>query len=65
MTDGLNIGIKEFHKLPQKEQLTILYENTEQLKNMVRGYKLQLKVQYIWLFVLTIALGLGKYLTLF
>lgn len=60
--DGLSIGIKEFQKLPQKEQLTILYENTEQLKCMMQGYRFQMKVQYVWLGLLTTIFGASKFL---
>lgn len=54
MDDGLIIGPKEFEKLPTKQQLSLLYENTEELKKMVGAYKFTQKVQYGWLYGLTI-----------
>ncbi len=62
MINGLSIDEKSFKSLPQKEQLLILYQNTEELKNMISGYKFQMKLQYVWLGVLSILLGAGKYL---
>ena len=39
MDNGLNIKPSEFDKLPQKQQLRVLFENTEELKHMVGKYK--------------------------
>lgn len=63
MTNGLSINKEEFLKLPIKEQNLILFENTECLKLMIRGYKFQMKLQYLWLGLLTILMGMGKYLS--
>ena len=62
MVNGLSINEHEFVQLPTKEQLTILYHNTEILKSMVGKYKFNQKIQYIWLTLLTIGLGLKTYL---
>ena len=62
--NGLSINRSEFEKMPTKQQLTILYENTETLKEMIRGYKFSQKIQFAWLGMLTVALGIGKYLNL-
>lgn len=60
--NGLNINMEEFKRLPQKQQLALVFENTEVLKSMVSSYKFNQKIQYTWLFVLTIGLGLSKFL---
>lgn len=62
MTEGLQLNMREFEKLPNKEQHAILYQNIEEIKGLVMGYKFNQKIQYAWLTVLTIALGLTKYL---
>lgn len=62
MTNGLNIDIGAFKKLPTKQQMVILYENTEELKSMISGYKFHQKVQYLWLGALSALVGVGKYL---
>lgn len=41
---GLNINLREFERLPAKKQMSLLFENTEQLKFMVASYKTELKV---------------------
>lgn len=60
--DGLTLDLGAFKKLPVKAQNAILYQNTEELKAMVGGYKFHQKVQYIWLGVLTVSMGFGKYM---
>lgn len=53
MANGLNITVKEFQRLPVKEQNTILFENTEQLKKMVSTYIIQQRISYGWLATLS------------
>ena len=62
MVNGLTIDLESFQSLNNKEKLDVLYRNTEELKGMVKSYKLTQKVQYAWLGVLTIAIGASKYL---
>ena len=62
MVNGLTIDIVNFQSLNTKEKLDVLYTNTEELKDMIRGYKFQMKVNYIWLSLLTLGFGAGKLL---
>ena len=62
MTNGICITKEHFVKLKQGEQLGILYENTEELKNMIKGYKFDQKVQYSLIGFLFIFVGVTKYL---
>jgi len=62
MSDGLAIDKESFKKLPTKEQLTILYENTEWLKIRLTGFKFQQKIQWAIIIALFILTGFGKYL---
>ena len=64
MSEGLTIDTHQFQRLPQKQQLSILYENTEELKMMILGYKFQQKVQWIAIIGLAVVVGAGKYLGL-
>jgi len=60
--NGLNIDIDQFHKLPQKQKMGLLYENTEELKNMVKGYKFELWTHRAAIALLFIFVGAGKFL---
>lgn len=62
MVNGLNIEGKEFDKLPIKQQLRILYDNTEELKYLIKGFKFQQKIQWSAIGILFIIGGLSKYL---
>ena len=48
--NGLNINLKEFERLPARKQMSLLFENTEQLKLMISTYKTELKI-HRWGFV--------------
>lgn len=69
MANGLNISKLDFQRLPQKQQLTLLYENTERcnvklddVKNMVRGYKKELWMHRAMILVLFVLTGFGKFI---
>ena len=62
MTNGLNIDLKSFKQLPRDQQLTVLYENTEVLKSMVRGYRFELWTHRVAILVLFVGVGFGKFL---
>lgn len=59
--DGLRIDITGFEKLHVPQKLTILYQNTEELKKMVKAYKFHQKFQYILIGILFVLAGGGKY----
>ena len=70
--EGLTINLKEFEKLPNKKQMSVLFENTEQLKFMVTQAKeltmnhekdniFHRKITYSSIFSLAILFGLGKF----
>ena len=52
---GLIISTEEFSKLPQKQQLKCLYENQVETLCTIKSYKLHQKIQYPWLFALTMS----------
>lgn len=50
---GLSITVNEFQRLPVKQQNTILFENTEEIKSRLNSIGYHRKVQYAWLSALT------------
>jgi len=73
MVNGININKKEFNSLNIKEQNTILFENTEEIKESLRIYMDQFKNHqksdnwHFWsvrllIIVLAVLAGLGKFL---
>lgn len=64
MTTGLTINIDDFQSLNTKEKLDVLYKNQLYSIELITGYKFNMKIQYVWLGVLTVGVGLGKYLNI-
>ena len=60
MANGLKITLEEFDALPQKQKLTLLYQNTEELKRMLSGYKWQQRIQWTAITVILFLTGLTK-----
>lgn len=59
MSNGLEINGSSFENLNQSQKLTILFNNTEYVKNSIRNWKTQMRIQWYWLSGLTIlVLGL-------
>ena len=44
--NGLTIQEKDFLSLNQKEQLVVLYRNTEEIKYRLNSYKIRSMLQY-------------------
>lgn len=62
MVNGLNIDADGFKKLPVKQQMSVLYENTEEIRQILLGYKFQQKVQWAAIGALFLIVGAGKFL---
>lgn len=60
--DGLEIDQKQILGLPQKKQIAIILSNTEELKGLVRGYKLQQKLQWAAIVAVAVFAGVQKYI---
>lgn len=58
----LVINKSEFLLMPIKQQNLILFENTEELKKMIKVYKFNQKIQYALIAFLFIGMGFGKYI---
>ncbi len=70
---GIDIDKEEFSKLPQKGMLMVLFENTQKIhkrldmidykqNNHENNNKITIYSGFIWLFLITVYLGLKKYL---
>jgi len=64
MNNGLDITEDEFMSMTAKNQRLVLFRNAVHGRKKDKDYTLNKKFQYIWLLVLTIALGFRKYLPL-
>lgn len=62
--NGLDIPEEQFMKLNSKERDRIIFRNVVYNRKENKDYKLNKKIQYAWLFILTIATGLRKYIPL-
>jgi len=64
MNNGLNITEEEFMKLAAKERDLIIFRNLTYIREQLKDYKLNKKIQYVWLSVLTVFVGIKKFLGL-
>lgn len=69
MMCGLNVDLKTFEKMPSKSRDSLIYKNLmsqgeriEKIKKKTENYKFHEKLQYVWLFALSVALGLRKWM---
>ena len=62
--NGLEIGLEEFKKMNSADRDTLLYANIQEIKSRFRDYRVNKKIQYVWLACLTIFIGLKKYIGL-
>ena len=64
MNNGLDINEEQFMQLSLKERDVMIFRNLVHIRRQFKEYKINKKVQYIWLVVLSFALGLRKYIPL-
>ncbi|MHA1191944.1 MAG: hypothetical protein ACTSP9_06560 [Promethearchaeota archaeon] len=64
MNNGLDITEEQFMKMNSKERDLITFRNLTHIRKKLKDYSFHRKIQYTWLFVLTIALGFRKFLPL-
>jgi len=57
MGNGLDITEEQFMEMKTKEQNLILFRNIVYIRKQFKDYKVNKKIQYAWLSVLTILSG--------
>ena len=62
--NGLDITEGQFIKMCTKERDLVMFKNITEIRRKFKDYSLHRKIQYIWLIVLTIFVGLKKYIGL-
>ena len=56
--NGLDISLEQFKKMNSLDRDVLIYQNV----CAVRGNKVKLTFAYIWLFLLTVVMGLRQFL---
>ena len=62
--NGLDITEGQFMKMCMKERDLVMFKNITEIRRKFKDYSLHRKIQYLWLIVLTIFVGLKKYIGL-
>ena len=62
MNNGLDIGLNEFKGMKSIDRDVLMYNNLIHIRKKVGDYKLNKKVQYVWLVLLTIFVGVKKFI---
>ena len=62
MGNGLDIGLKEFKRMKGIDRDIIMYNNLKHIRKRIDDYKLHKKIQYWWLVLLTIFVGIKKFI---
>jgi len=62
MNNGLDITEEQFMKMNSKERDLIMFRNVTYIRKKFKDYSFHRKVQYVWLFALSVALGLKRFI---
>lgn len=57
----LDINLQQFKKMKALDRDELIYQNLVHIRKKIGDYKLNKKIQYVWLIVLTIWMGVKKY----
>ena len=60
--NGLDITEEQFLKMDSKERDLIMFRNVTHIRKKFKDYSFHRKIQYVWLAVLTIALGFKRFI---
>lgn len=60
--NGLDIGLKEFKGMKSLDRDVLMYNNLIHIRKKIDDYKLNKKIQYVWLALLTLFVGVRKFL---
>ncbi len=62
MVEGLDIGLIEFKRMKGLDRDVAMYNNLIHIRKKIGDYKLNKKIQYIWLVLLTIFVGVKRFI---
>lgn len=62
MENNLDIGLCEFKRMKSIDRDILIYNNLVHIRKKIEDYKFHKKLQYVWLSILTILLGLKKFM---
>ena len=60
--ESLNIGLEEFKRMRSIDRDVLIYNNLIYIRKSMGDYKFHKKISYVWLSVITIFIGLKKYI---
>ena len=64
MKSGLDINLEAFKKMRSIDRDILMYNNLVHIRKKVCSYRFHKKIHYVWLGILTIFVGLKKYISL-
>jgi len=64
MENNLDIQLSEFKKMRSLDRDILMYNNLVHIRKKIGDYKFHKKIQYVWLSILTVFLGLKKFIGL-
>ena len=62
--NGLDITEEQFLKMISRERDLIMFRNVNKIRKQFKDYSFHRKIQYVWLFILTIAIGLKRFIAI-
>jgi len=63
-SNGLDITEEQFMKMGSKERDLIMFRNVTYIRKRFKDYSFHRKIQYVWLGVLTVFVGLKRFIGL-
>ncbi|HED06092.1 MAG TPA: hypothetical protein ENI61_05345 [Ignavibacteria bacterium] len=64
MENNLDIGLNEFKKMKSNDRDILIYNNLVSIRKKMGDYNFNKKIQYTWLSILTVVIGLKKFIGL-
>ena len=59
---GLDISEEQFKKMKSMDRDLIMFKNVTHIRKQFKDYSFHRKIQYVWLSILTIAVGLKRFM---
>ncbi len=60
--NGLDIGLSEFKQMKSIDRDVLMYNNLTHIRKKIDDYKLNKKIQYFWLVLLTVFVGAKRFI---